>query len=58
VGARGPVSLLEKVGCEHSKVAIQPEFVVSANNIKESSAEAIALGVNFTLKSSLVAKGR
>jgi hypothetical protein len=47
VGARGSVSLLEKVGCEHAKAVIQLEFVVSANDIKEPLAEGIALGGKF-----------
>jgi hypothetical protein len=38
------VSLLEKDGCEHVKAMIGPEFVVLANDIKEPSAKAIALG--------------
>jgi hypothetical protein len=46
-GARGAVSLLEKVVCEHAKVVIHPEFPVSANVIKEPSAEATALGGKF-----------
>jgi hypothetical protein len=41
------VSLLEKAGCEHTKVVIQPDFAVSTNDIKESSTEAIALGGKF-----------
>jgi hypothetical protein len=50
VGVRGPVSLLEKAGCEHAKVVMQPYFTVSANDIKEPSAEAIALGGKFYSK--------
>jgi hypothetical protein len=41
------VSLLEKAGYEHVKVVIQPEFSVSANDIKEPSAEATALDGKF-----------
>jgi hypothetical protein len=41
------VSLLEKAGCENVKAVIQPEFLVSANAIKEPSAEATALGGKF-----------
>jgi hypothetical protein len=37
--ARGAVSLLEKAGCEHAKVVMQPDFSVSANDIKEPSAD-------------------
>jgi hypothetical protein len=58
VGARGVVSLLEKAGYEHVKAIIQPEFVVSTNDIKEPSTEAIALGGNFILKSGLAVEGR
>jgi hypothetical protein len=46
-GARGAVSLLEKAGCEHAKAVIQPEFSVSANNIKNPSIEATALSRKF-----------
>jgi hypothetical protein len=41
------VSLLEKATCEHAKAIIQLEFSVSANDIKEPSAEATALGGKF-----------
>jgi hypothetical protein len=47
IGARGAMSLIEKVGCDHTKVVIQLDFAVSANNVKEPSAEAIALGGKF-----------
>jgi hypothetical protein len=43
----GAVLLLEKAGCEHAKAVIQPEFSVSANDIKEPSAEATALCGKF-----------
>jgi hypothetical protein len=43
VGARGAVSLVEKAGCEQAKAVTQPEFSVSANDIKEPSFEATAL---------------
>jgi hypothetical protein len=46
-GARGAVSLLEKVGCEHAKVVVQPEFSVSANDIKNPSTKATALSEKF-----------
>ena len=46
-GARGAVSLLEKAGCEHAKVVMQPDFSVSANDIKEPSAD----GQKFLLRS-------
>jgi hypothetical protein len=41
------VSLLEKVGYEHAKAIIQPEFSVLANDIKEPSVEVTALGGKF-----------
>jgi hypothetical protein len=41
------VSLLEKVGCEHAKVVIQPDFIVSVEDVKEPSAEAISIGKNL-----------
>jgi hypothetical protein len=47
VRGRGVVSLLEKDGCEHAKAVIQPDFAVSADDVKEPSAEAIALGGKF-----------
>jgi hypothetical protein len=47
IGARGAISLLEKAGCEHAKALIQPEFSVSANDIKNPSAKAIALSGKF-----------
>ena len=39
VRARGAVSLLEKAGYEHAKVVIQPDFVVSAKDVKEPFVE-------------------
>jgi hypothetical protein len=47
VGARGVVSLFEKAGCDHAKSIIQPELLVSANGIREPSAEATTLGGKF-----------
>jgi hypothetical protein len=38
------VSLLEKVRCEHAKVIIQPDFIISVDDVKEPSAKAITLG--------------
>jgi hypothetical protein len=49
-GARGAISVLEKVGCEHAKVVAQPGFPLSSNDIKNHSAEAIALGGKFYSK--------
>jgi hypothetical protein len=44
---RGAVSLLQKAGCEHAKAVIQPEFSVSASDIKDPLAEATALSGKF-----------
>jgi hypothetical protein len=41
------VSLLEKAGCEHAKVVTEPEFSVSANDIKDPSTKATTLGGKF-----------
>jgi hypothetical protein len=41
--ARGVIPLLEKASCEHAKAVVQPNFSVSANDIKDTSTEAIAL---------------
>jgi hypothetical protein len=46
-GARGATSILEKASCEHAKVVAQSEFVFSADDIKNPSAEASALGGKF-----------
>jgi hypothetical protein len=50
VGALGVVSLLQMVGCEHTKIVIQPDFVISPNDITEPSAKAIALAGRFYSK--------
>jgi hypothetical protein len=47
IGARGVVSLLEKAGCEHENALIQQEFSVTASDVKDPSAEAIALSGKF-----------
>jgi hypothetical protein len=47
VGAWGAMSLLEKASYEHAKAVIQPKFSVSANDIKEPSAEATDLSGKF-----------
>jgi hypothetical protein len=39
--------LLEKAGCDHAKATIQPQFLVSANDIREPSTEASTLGGKF-----------
>jgi hypothetical protein len=44
VWAREAISLAD---CDHSKVVIQPDFAFSADDVKEPSAEAIALGGKF-----------
>jgi hypothetical protein len=46
-GARGAVSVLEKVGCEHTKAMVQLGFSISANDIKNPSAEASPLSEKF-----------
>jgi hypothetical protein len=46
-GARGAVSILEKVGCDHVEAVVQPEFVISAVDIKNSSAETSSLSGKF-----------
>jgi hypothetical protein len=43
------VSLLEKAGCEHVKVVIQPDFTISVEDVKEPSAEYISLGEKILL---------
>jgi hypothetical protein len=46
-GACGAVSILEKVGCDHAKAIVQPEFVISADDIKNPSVEASSLSDKF-----------
>jgi hypothetical protein len=50
VSARGAVSILENVSCDHAKAVVQPEFVISADDIKNPSTEASSLSGNFTPK--------
>jgi hypothetical protein len=45
------VSVLEKVGYKHAKVVVQPGFSLSANDVRNASAEAAALAENFIPKS-------
>ncbi|KAL5649567.1 hypothetical protein ACJX0J_040376, partial [Zea mays] len=45
-GAREAVSILEKVDCEHANVVVQPGFSLSANDIRNPSAEAATLSGN------------
>lgn len=47
IDARGAISLLEKAGYEHVKAVIQPEFSVSASDVKDPSAEGIAFSGKF-----------
>jgi hypothetical protein len=46
-GAPGATSVLEKAGCEHAKAVVQPDFIFSADDIKNPSVEASALGGKF-----------
>jgi hypothetical protein len=46
-GARGATSILEKAGCEHTKVVAQSNFAFSVNDIKNPLAEAATLGGKF-----------
>jgi hypothetical protein len=46
-GARGAVSILEKVGCHHAKAVVQPELVISADDIKNPSVKASSLSGKF-----------
>jgi hypothetical protein len=46
-GARGAVSVLEKVGYKHAKAVVQPGFSLSTNDIKNPSPKATALGGKF-----------
>jgi hypothetical protein len=46
-GARGAVSILEKVCCDHAKVVAQPDFAFSADDIRNPSVEATTLGGKF-----------
>ena len=41
------MSILENVGCDHAKVVVQPDFVFSANDVRNPSAEATTLGRKF-----------
>jgi hypothetical protein len=46
-GARGVAAILEKIGCEHVKVATQAETAFSIDNTKDPSAEATMMGEKF-----------
>jgi hypothetical protein len=41
------LSILEKVGCDHTKVVAQPDFAFSADDVRNPSAEATTLGGKF-----------
>ena len=45
--ARGATSILEKVGYDHAKVVAQPDFIFSADDIRNPSTEATTLGGKF-----------
>jgi hypothetical protein len=45
--ARGAVSILEKVGCDHAMVVAQPDFAFSTDDVRNPSAEATTLGGKF-----------
>jgi hypothetical protein len=45
--ARGAASILERVGCDHAKAIVQPEFALSVDDMKNPSAEASALSGKF-----------
>ena len=46
-GARGAMSILEKVGCDHAKAVAQPDFAFSADDVKNPSDKATSLGGKF-----------
>ena len=46
-GARGSMSILEDVGCDHAKAVAQPDFAISADDVRNPSAEATTLGGKF-----------
>jgi hypothetical protein len=47
VGARGAVSLLEKVDCDHVKSVIWPDFKVSKVDTNDPSAKAVCWGLYY-----------
>jgi hypothetical protein len=47
VGARGAVSVLEKVGYEHANAVVQPGFSLSASDIRNPSVEATSISGKF-----------
>lgn len=46
-GARGAVSILEKTGCDHAKAVAQPDFIFSADDVRNPLAEVNLLGGKF-----------
>jgi hypothetical protein len=49
-GAHRALSILGNVDCDHAKVVVQPDFVFSANDVRNPSAEDTALGGKFYSK--------
>jgi hypothetical protein len=49
-GARGAMSILEKVGCDHAKAVAQPDFAFSADDVRNPSAKTTTLGGKFYLE--------
>lgn len=47
VGARGAISLLEKVYCDHVKYVIWPDFKVSMVDTKDASTKAVCWGLYY-----------
>jgi hypothetical protein len=47
IGARGAVSILEKVGCDHAKAVAQPDLAFSADDVRNPLAKATTLGGKF-----------
>jgi hypothetical protein len=46
-GARGATSIMEKAGCDHTKVVAQSDFAFSADDTRNPSAEATTLCGKF-----------
>jgi hypothetical protein len=49
-GGHGAMSILEKVGCDHAKVVVQPDFVFPTNDVRNPSSKATTLGGKFYSK--------
>jgi hypothetical protein len=41
------MSILEKHGCDHAKAVVQPDFIFSADDVRNPLAEANSLGGKF-----------